>query len=320
MTAYSILTPFVPFRPEPLLPYAALTQWSDAHRLWQGQSLLNDPFHDFLHAAAAGFRVPTGTGVTLMPLRHPQQAAVQAQSLAVASGHPVVAGFGPGAMSFQKSMLGAPYGSQLGAVREYVAIMRALLEKGEADHAGTYFTCHSELPAVPRPPVEIGLGVLRPRMARLAGEIADVAITWLTPAPYVRDVVLPALRAGAEAAGRPVPRVVAIVPLALAKPDRDAVELAGVSNTGHTMLPHYADMLGRAGIETSRTDPRGNAEALVAGGAFLYGGERELVARLREYEEAGADEIVLNVTGVHMRYGQQASLGELETLLGAVAR
>lgn len=157
MTTYSILAPMAPYRPEQLLPYAALTQWTDAHRLWQGQALLNDPFQDFTHAAACGFRVPTGTGVTLMPLRHPHQAAIQAHSLAVASGHPVVAGFGPGAASFQASLLGTPYRSQLGAIREYVAVMRGLLENGEVDHVGEYFTCRAELAAVPRPPVEIGL-------------------------------------------------------------------------------------------------------------------------------------------------------------------
>ncbi|MFI1254194.1 LLM class flavin-dependent oxidoreductase [Streptomyces netropsis] len=320
MTTYSIMAPFVPYRPEQLLPYAALTQWSKAYRMWQGQAMMNDPFQDFAHVAAAGFRVPTGTGVTLMPLRHPYQAAIQARSLAVASGHPVVAGFGPGAAAFQHSTLGAPYGSQLGAVREYVHVMRSLLEEGEADHDGEYFTCHAPLPSFPRPPVEIGLGVLRPRMAHLAGEIADVAITWLTPAPYLRDVVMPALKAGAESAGRPTPRVVAMVPLALAAQDRNPVELAAASNTAHTMLPHYADMLRRSGIETSTEDPRGNAEALVAGGAYLYGEAAELAARLKEYADAGVDEIVLNVTGVHMRYGERASLMELEALLEAVAR
>ncbi|MFP3988998.1 LLM class flavin-dependent oxidoreductase [Streptomyces sp. E11-3] len=320
MTTYSIMAPIVPFRPEQLLPYAALTQWSDAHRLWQGQALGNDPFQDFTHAAACGFRVPTGTGVTLMPLRHPQQAAIQAHSLAVASGHPVVAGFGPGAAAFQQSLMGAPYRSQLGAIREYVSVMRALLETSEVDHVGEYFTCRSQFVTVPRPPVEIGLGVLRPRMARLAGEIADVAITWLTPARYIRDVVVPALKAGAESAGRPTPRVVAMVPLAVAAADRNPVELASISNTGHTMLPHYADMLRRSGIETSTQDPRGNAEALLAGDAFLYGEKAELAARLREYADAGADEIVLNVTGVHMKYGERASLTELEALLGAVAQ
>lgn len=318
MTTFSFIAPFAPYRPEQLLPYAALAQWSDAHRLWQGQAVLNDPFQDFAHAAASGFRVPTGTGVTLMPQRHPYQAAVQAHALAVASGHSVVAGFGPGAVSFQRSLLGAPYRSQLGAVREYVAVMRGLLEKGGISQEGEYFTCHSEFPLMPRPPVELGLGVLRPAMARLAGEIADVAITWLTPAPYVRDVVVPALRAGAEAAGRPAPRVAVMVPLALAAADRDPVELAAISNTGHTLLPHYIDMLARSGITVNPGNPQGNAEALLAGGAFLCGEPAELAARLREYADAGADEIVLNVTGVHMRYGERASLTELETLLEAV--
>ncbi|MEU3205483.1 LLM class flavin-dependent oxidoreductase [Streptomyces cyaneofuscatus] len=318
MTDISLLMPFAPHRPEQVLPYAALVQWTAAHRLWQGQAMLNEPFQDFTHAAACGFRVPTGTGVTLMPMRHPFQAALQARSLALSSGHSVVAGFGPGSVPLQNSLLGAPYASQLGAVREYVTVMRGLLEDGEVSHTGRYFTCHADLPPLPRPPVHIGLGVLRPRMARLAGEAADVAITWLTPAAYVRDVLVPALREGAEAAGRPVPRVSVMVPLALDAPGRDAVELAAISNTGHTMLAHYADMLGRSGIKVSPDDPQGNARALLDGGAFLYGGPDELGERLAEYTRAGADEIVLNVTGVHMRYGERASLSELENLLQAV--
>ncbi|GAA5068884.1 alkanesulfonate monooxygenase SsuD/methylene tetrahydromethanopterin reductase-like flavin-dependent oxidoreductase (luciferase family) [Thermocatellispora tengchongensis] len=318
MNTYSILMPFVPQRPERMLPYAALTQWSAAGRLWQGQAPANDPFQDFTHLAASGFRVPAGIGVTLMALRHPYQAAVQAHELAVCTGHPVVAGFGPGSLPFQRSTLAAPYRSQLGAVREYVHVMRELLGKGEVDHVGEHFTCRSGLGQLPRPPVEIGLGVLRPAMARLAGEVADVAITWLTPAAYIRDTLVPALRAGAQSAGRAMPRIVAMVPLALAGPDRDPFELAMLGSSGHTQLAHYADMLRRSGIQVSRDDPAGNAAALVDGHAFLYGDAAGLTVQLEEFFQAGVDEIVLNVTGVHMRYGDRASLEELDALMEMV--
>lgn len=95
MTAYSVLIPFLPRLPEQVLPYAALVHWTHAQRLWQGQSLMVEPHHGFVHAAGAGFRVPTGLGVTLMPLRHPYEAALQARSLALATGQPVVATSGP---------------------------------------------------------------------------------------------------------------------------------------------------------------------------------------------------------------------------------
>ena len=319
MSMFSILMPFVPIRLEQVLAYAALTQWSGAHRLWQGQATLTEPHQGFVFAAACGFRVPAGLGVTLMPLRHPYEAALQAQSLAIATGHPVVAGFGPGGLSFQRSILGQPYRSQLGAVREYVTTVRRLLAGEEVDYEGEFFSCKAKLEPLPRPPVEVGVGVLRPAAARLAGEVADAAITWLTPASYVRDVLLPELRAGAQAAGRAVPRVICIVPVALALPGRDLHELALISNSGHMRLPHYQDMLRRSGITVDMADPTASAKALIEGRAFLAGALEEVAGELRAYQEAGADEVVLNVTGVCGRFGERAALAELETVLKEVA-
>ncbi|MCX2928449.1 LLM class flavin-dependent oxidoreductase [Streptomyces sp. NEAU-W12] len=317
-SVYSVLMPFAPPRPEQILPFAALTQWSGAHRLWQGQAMLNQPHQAFAYAAASGFRVPVGLGVTLMPFTHPYEAALQAQSLAAATGHPVVAGFGPGAAVLQRSMCGAPYRSPLAASREYLTAVRGLLDGELVEQDGTYFTCHGKLLPVPRPPIEVGLGVLRPGMARLAGEVADTAITWLTPAAYLRDTIVPALREGAKAAGRPVPRLVSIVPVALAEADRAPAALALASNIGHLRLPHYVDMLRRSGIRTDSSDPAAGAAALVEGRAFLYGEPKVLAEEFAAYREAGVDEIVLNVTGVNGMYGSRTALRELETVLAEV--
>jgi 5,10-methylenetetrahydromethanopterin reductase len=314
VTTYSVMVPFVQARPERLLPFAAFVQWSKTYRLWQGQSSLNDNGQGFAFAAASGFRTPVGIGVTLMPFQHPYAAAIQAQALACAAGHPVVAGFGPGATLLQTSLLGAPYRSQLGAVREYATAVRDLLNGEHVELAGEFFSCDAWLPLVRRPPVEVGLGVLRPAMARLAGEVADVVITWLTPAVYLRDVVIPAVREGARAAGRPAPRVAAMVPLALDGPDRSAEQLALASNGAHMSAPHYVDMLRRSGIEVDMSDPSTSAANLVKGEAFLYGSPTELTAGLAAYREAGVNEIVLNVTGVCTTYGGKAALEELETI------
>ncbi|MEU4160320.1 LLM class flavin-dependent oxidoreductase [Actinoplanes sp. NPDC026670] len=320
MTDYSIMMPFAPRRPEQLVPYAALTQWTSASRLWQGQGNVGDTHIAFAHAAASGFRVPMGTSVNLMPFLHPYDAALRAQTMAVASGHRFVAGFGPGGKSLQQTLLGAAYRSQLDAIREYVTVVRALLEDGKVDFQGEYFQARMSVTRFPRPPVDIGLGVLRPRMAELAGEVADVAITWLTSASYLRDTVVPALRRGAERAGRPMPRLVAIVPMALRAPDRDPVELALISNSGHMSLPHYIDMLQRSGIDVDMTaDPRASGQALIDGGAFLYGDRDELAVAIKEFAAAGADEVALNMAGVCMRHGGSTVIKDLTTVLEEVA-
>ncbi|MEU6481289.1 LLM class flavin-dependent oxidoreductase [Streptomyces sp. NPDC047017] len=320
MTEYSVLMPFLPRRPEQLLPYAALVEWTGARRLWQGQAMNIEPFQGFVSAAGAGFRIPTGLGVTLMPLRHPYEAAHQARSLAMATGEPVVAGFGPGGRSFQASLLGAPYRSPLTAVREYLTVVRELLAGRTVDFQGEYYSCRAGMTPAVAPRVELGLGVLRPAMARLAGEIADVAITWLTPASYLEGTVLPALREGAAAGERPVPRLAAIVPVALARPEREAHEMVLASNSPHMRAPHYIDMLRKAGIDIAGMELPDAARRMVEGGAFAHGDVGDIVARLDEYRKAGVDEIILNLTGVFNAHGAKAAMDDLKTILAAVAR
>lgn len=312
--------PFVPVRHEQMLPYAALVQWTPAARLWQGQTQLLDPHDPFTYAAACGFRVPAGIGVTLMPFRHPMEAALQARSLALATGHPVVAGFGPGEADLQEAMLGQRYASPLTASREYVGTVRRLLAGEHVTLDGDYVRCDMSLYPVPHPGVEVGLGVLRPRMARVAGEVADVAVLWLAPAGYIADELVPPLRAGAAEAGRPSPRVVAIVPMCLEAAGRDPQRVALASNGAHLQGPHYQDMLRRAGIDVRPGDPQHNAGGLIDGGAFLTGDAEGIAKQIAAFHEAGVDEVVVNVTGVHQTAGSAAALAEIEAIVSAVSR
>ncbi|MFI6095676.1 LLM class flavin-dependent oxidoreductase [Lentzea sp. NPDC051213] len=298
---YSVHMPFMPIRCEQVLPVGQLVSRAEDCRLWLGQSLTLEPHQLFAYLAGSGLRVPVGTSVTLMPLRHPLEAASQARSLAQITGHPLVAGYGPGSADFQRALLGSRYPSPLTAAREYLTAVRSFVDGG--------------LPPIPHPRVDLGLGVLRPAMARLAGEIADVAITWLCPPDYLRDVLVPEIRAAAAAAGRPMPRVVSVVHLAQRKPRRDPVQLALGVSRGHLQSPHYIDMLGRAGVSVSASDPESGARALVDAGVFLHGGMPDLVEGLNAYRAAGVDEIVLNLSGVAYERGEHAAVRELEFLL-----
>jgi alkanesulfonate monooxygenase SsuD/methylene tetrahydromethanopterin reductase-like flavin-dependent oxidoreductase (luciferase family) len=310
----SVLLPIVPTRAEQAAPFAAFVQWRGARALWQGQVLLNEQHQIMAQLSGLGMRVPFGLGVSLMPLRHPVQAAIEARTLAAASGHPVTAGFGPGARVFQRMALGAPYASPLTACREYLTIVRALLDGREIDQSGEYFSYTGSIPASPAPPVEVGLGVLRPGMARLAGEVADVAITWLTPPSYVRDVIVPALTEGARAAGRPVPRVVSVVAMAAAAGSRVPREAVAAGSSGHFAMPHYQDMLERAGVGVVPGDPVATADALIAARGALTGSTDDIRAGITAYHEAGADEVVVNGAGVAMVEGPRAVLHDLEPL------
>ncbi len=313
---YSILLPLGPNRPEQVVTFANLVKWTRAERLWQGQGQLLDSHHVASWLAGIGIRIPTGFGVSLMPLRSPYQAALEARSVAIATGQPVVAGFGPGALEFQAAVMGKPYASQIGACREYVQIVRSLVNRDEADVLGAHFSVEAKLFDYHQMPVSVGLGVLREKMAALAGEVADVAITWLGSASYVGDVLMPAIRGAKRELAEPV-KVTAIVPVALSGPGRDVTALAAASCGMHIQAPHYQDALRKAGIVVAGDGGPEDARKLVDGGVFLYGTPAEIHERLAEYRALGVDEVVLNTSGVTNALGPRAAAQDLLDILNA---
>ncbi|MGW1794118.1 LLM class flavin-dependent oxidoreductase [Streptomyces tubercidicus] len=312
----SVLIPFIPRRPEQALPYAGLVTWTKAVRLWQGQALVMEPHQTFTALAGSGFRTPVGLGVTLMPLRHPYEAAIQARSVALATGHPVLAAYGPGSTSLQNQLLGSPYKKPLTVAREYITAVRGFLDGGIVEADGEHYTFQAQLAPAAAPRVDVGLGVLRPGMARLAGEVADAAVTWLTPPAYIRNHLVPAIREGMDKAGRTVmPKITAMVPVALGRDETPARDIAIASNAAHMQAPHYRDMLNRAGVDVSGSDLAAIADGVVASHAFVSGQPQQVLEQIAAYYEAGVDEVVLNTTGVHKTFGGNAAMDDLKTII-----
>jgi alkanesulfonate monooxygenase SsuD/methylene tetrahydromethanopterin reductase-like flavin-dependent oxidoreductase (luciferase family) len=135
-------------------------------------------------------------------------------------------------------------------MREYVAIVRAIA-RGEEPPAGSKWRTGFRLVGLdPRPDLRIYVAALSPAMLRLAGEVADGVLLWLCTPPYIRDVVIPELRAGRERAGRPLEGfdVVPAVPAALsADPDaaRGTLRSELIPYFG---LPFYRAMIERSGF------------------------------------------------------------------------
>lgn len=301
--------------PESVVPFAELAR-SEGARLWLGQTLNLDGHLVAAYLAGRGLRVPMGTSVTLLPLRHPYQAALEARSLATLTGLPYVAGFGAGDQEFVDNLAGRPYASPRRAVGEYVSAVRALVGGRMVDTRGEHFSVRGMLLPADHPPVEVGAGVLRPRMARTAGETADVAITWLVPPDYLAKALVPELLAGAEGRAGP-PRVVCVVHVAVDRPGRHIPRLVRVATSGHVQAGHYADMLRRAGIRLHR-DPMSVVRDLLDAGVFVAGSPEEIAAQLLRFRDAGADEIVLNVCGVLATEGRQAALHDLKEIFAAM--
>ncbi|MEV4297227.1 LLM class flavin-dependent oxidoreductase [Microbispora rosea] len=277
-----------------------------------GTSLFVETHHMLAFMAGAGYRIPVGTSVSLTPLRPPLQAAVEARSLALLTGAPVTAGFGAATPDFVAYVRGEPYRRPATAVRDYLLGVRAFLNS--TDPVLPPVDAPAGGPA--RAEVELGAGVLRPGMARAAGESADVAITWMTPPDYVKGTIAPALREGAGDR-RPPPRIATVVHVAIARPGRDAAHLAYAAAQGHLSSTHYADMLRRAGCDVDPRDPGSGARRLVDSGIFVFGTPERITAALHEYERAGVDEVVLNAAGVHVTEGCQAAVEDAAEILEA---
>lgn len=253
-----------------------------------------------------------------MVLRHPYDAALQARSLARLMDRPVAIGYGAAYPSYVRSVRGKPYARPAAAVGEFVDIARRLANNQAVSHDGELFSVHTRLPPMQTPKVEIGAGVLREGMARVAGRTSDLAMTWLTPPNYIQQVVMPALAQGARGVQAP-PRVVSVVHAGVERPGRNPNLLAQHGSISHLQAGHYTDMLRRAGLDVDASDPVSGARELVQAGVYLYGDPAHIAEQIAVYHAIGVDEVVINPTSVSNMYGLQAAIDDLTEIFAAVA-
>ena len=93
-------------------------------------------------------------------------------------------------------------------MREYIQVAKSLLQNGEVDFEGSQYRARARIrPSIPDVPVigsALGTGAFR-----TCGEVADGAISWLCPSPYLKNYGRPALEEGARNADRPTPSLFA---------------------------------------------------------------------------------------------------------------
>jgi alkanesulfonate monooxygenase SsuD/methylene tetrahydromethanopterin reductase-like flavin-dependent oxidoreductase (luciferase family) len=98
--------------------------------------------------------------------------------------------------------------------------------------------------------VRVLLAAMGPRMLHLAGTMSDgTLLGWAGP-KSVRDYVAPAIRAAAEGAQRPAPRIGTALPVCVTDDFGDAHRLATELFAVYTNLPSYRTILDREGKAT----------------------------------------------------------------------
>lgn len=258
-------------------------------QIWMTQSALApDTLTIFAAAATQTTTVRMGTAIVPTYPRHPLALSLQVLALSDLAPDRLRLGIGPSHRPLIEGVYGLSLTAPLEHLREYVEILRVLLWEGKVDHHGRFYNIVATLPR--RTQVPILISALREGAFQLAGEIADGAIPWLCPVPYLLQTALPALRTAAARHGRPTPPLVAHVLIALSQ-DSQAVLAATRRQIGrYGQLPFYANMFADAGfpVAAGGTMSDGLLDSLV-----ISGDEATIATRLNELLASGLDELLV---------------------------
>jgi F420-dependent oxidoreductase-like protein len=261
-----------------------------------------------LFAAAAVQTTSIRLGTAIIPTypRHPLTMAQQALTLGDLAPGRLRLGIGPSHRPIIEGTYGIPMTAPLDYLKEYVSVLRSALWEGKVNYQGHFFTVKTTLPRPPHTPILIS--ALRTGAFQLAGAIADGAISWVCPAPYLIEKALPALRAGAASRKRTVPPLIAHVPVALSQ-DHQTVRDAARKQLGrYGRLPFYTGMFADAGFPVSSDGMLSDA---LLDNLVVSGDEATVMARLTDLLAQGLDELLVMPIAIADIAGEQARLATL---------
>ena len=182
-----------------------------------------------------------------------------------------------------EGMLGLPYERPAHQLRNYLEVLNAALAgPGTVDVENDGYRVHSPLDVTDYAPTPILLAALGPVMLRIAGEQASGTILWMADERAIGEHVVP--RITKAAAGRPAPRIVAGVPVALCPKD----EVDGARERANRVLGHA-----EYSPNYQRLLEHGDAKDV--GDILAAGDESAIVDRLRAFRDAGTTDLAVRI-------------------------
>ena len=218
--------------------------------------------------------------------RHPVALAQQALTAAAATGGRFTLGIGLSHKIVIEDMFGLDYSKPARHMREYLEVLTPLLRGEPVEYRGDEYRVKAGLSVPGAAPVPLLVAALGPVMLGLAGRLADGTITWMTGPRTLAEHIVPAIGKAARAAGRPEPRIVAGLPIALC---RDAGGGARGGREGVRDLRHAA-------VVPRDARPRGRGRARRR--RRCVGDEAALRAQLGRLRDAGVTDFDAAVTPV----------------------
>jgi F420-dependent oxidoreductase-like protein len=286
----------------------AAAEAAGVQQIWMAQPPWSPDVLTTLAAAATKTStVRLGTSIVPTYPRHPLVLAQQALSLYDIAPGRLRLGIGPSHQAIIEGIYGLSQTTPLAHLREYVKVLRAALWQGKVNHHGDFFNVKVSMSHTAQIPVLIS--TLGMKAFQLAGEIADGALSWVCPVPYLIRTGIPALRTAAAAANRrSAPPLVAHVPVALSQ-DRDTVLAAGHQLLDmYAKFPFYAKMFTDAGFPL--TAGQMISDSLIDS-LIVSGNEDTVAAQFTELLAAGLDELMVTLVPIKDAMDEQTRLMHL---------
>lgn len=181
--------------------------------VWTSEAYGSDAVSPAAWILAQTSRITVGTAIMQMPARTPTMAAMTAMTLGALSGGRFMLGIGPSGPGVVEGWHGVPYGRPLTRTREYIAIIRKIVERqAPLEHSGFHYQIpysgegatglgrplksilHGD------PSLKIYTASITPNGLRTSAEVADgVFPIWMNPERF--DLLSPYLEEGFAAAG-----------------------------------------------------------------------------------------------------------------------
>ncbi len=181
--------------------------------VWCGEAYGTDAVSPVAWVLAQTDKIKAGTGILQMPARTPSCAAMTAMTLQALSGNRFLCGIGPSGPQVVEGWHGVPFGKPLARTREYIAVIRRILErKAPLEFAGEHYQIPYKGPGATGlgkplrsivhgdPSLKIYTAAIAPAGLRTAGEVADGTLPFFM-SPEQAEAVAGPVRDGIAKAG-----------------------------------------------------------------------------------------------------------------------
>lgn len=277
-----------------LIERARMLEKTGVDNAWMAQlPTLRDSASVLAALAVATDRIGLGVGVLPYYTRPPAVMAQTAATIDELSEGRFTLALGTGHKMIAEWSLGRKPGPAVAEMREYLGSVRELLHQGEVNLDGQWHRAHGVYSSPLRSEQPVHLGAFGPKMCTLGGEIADGVVLWMCTPEYLRDVAVPAVRAGLLRSGRDPEGfpITVMVPGMVSGDLQNDREVLRTYLSTYARVPNYRRMYEASGF-AEEVGSRHIGDRLLDN-VGVVGDEEQVRAGIARYFEAGATQVVL---------------------------